>query len=190
MMTANPLHWSFRAQCLSGFAICVALLGFAIYSQLQWGLEPCPLCIFQRIVFATLGLVFLVAGVHAPRKAAGRGVYGGLGFLAAAVGIGIAGRHLWLQLDPPAIPGCGPPLEFMRETMSTSNVIRRVLTGSGDCGNVDWTFLGLSMPAWSLVWFVLLAILALVAGFRRRCSADIAAAPHRSDDDRVAGTIP
>ena len=86
-MTSNPFRWSFRAQCLSGFAICAALIGFAIYSQLQWGLEPCPLCIFQRIAFAALGLVFLVAGLHAPRGATGRGIYGGLGFLAAAVGL-------------------------------------------------------------------------------------------------------
>jgi disulfide bond formation protein DsbB len=167
-MTLNPFRWSFRAQCLSGFAICAALIGFAIFSQLQWGLEPCPLCIFQRIAFAALGLVFLIAGLHAPRRAGGRGVYGGLGFLAAAVGIGIAGRHVWLQLYPPPIPACGAPLDFMRETMSTTSVIRNVLTGTGDCGNVDWTFLGLSMPAWSLIWFVLLAGFALHAGFRRR----------------------
>lgn len=167
-MTPNPFHWSFRAQCLAGSAICGALIGFAIYSQLQWGLEPCPLCIFQRIAFAALAVVFLVAGLHAPRGAAGRGVYGAFGFLAAAVGIGIAGRHVWLQHNPPPIPGCGPPLDFMRETMSTGNVIRKVLTGTGDCGNVDWSFLGLSMPAWSLVWFVLLAGLAGYAGFRRR----------------------
>lgn len=167
-MSPNPLRWSFRSQCLSAFLACALLIGFAIYSQLQWGLEPCPLCIFQRLAFAALGLVFLVAGLHAPRAAGGRRVYGVLGFLAAAVGMGIAGRHVWLQVNPPPIPGCGPPLEFMRETMSTTNVIRRVLTGSGDCGNVDWTFLGLSMPAWSLVWFVLLGLFALYAGFRHR----------------------
>jgi protein dithiol:quinone oxidoreductase len=167
-MPLNPFRWSFRTQCLSGFLACVLLIGFAVYSQLQWGLEPCPLCIFQRIAFAALGAVFLVAGLHAPRGPGGRRAYSVLGFLAAAVGMGIAGRHVWLQLNPPAIPGCGPPLDFMRETMSTTNVIRRVLTGSGDCGNVDWTFLGLSMPAWSLVWFVLLGLFALYAGFRRR----------------------
>lgn len=167
-MTLNPFLWSFRSQCLAGFAACVALIGFAIYSQLQWGLEPCPLCIFQRLAFAALALVFLVAGLHAPRGAPGRGTYAVLAFLAAAVGMGIAGRHVWLQLNPPPIPGCGPPLEFMRETMSTTSLVRRVLTGSGDCGNVDWTFLGLSMPAWSLAWFVLLGGFALYAGFRRR----------------------
>jgi protein dithiol:quinone oxidoreductase len=167
-MTPNPFLWSFRWQCLAGFATCAALIAFAIYSQLQWGLEPCPLCIFQRLAFAALGVVFLVAGLHAPSGMAARRTYGVLAFLAAAVGMGIAGRHVWLQLNPPPIPACGPPLEFMRETMSTTSLVRRVLTGSGDCGNVDWTFLGLSMPAWSLLWFVLLGGLALYAGFRRR----------------------
>lgn len=167
-MTLNPFRWSFRQQGFAGFAICVALIGFAIYSQFAWGLEPCPLCIFQRIAFAALGLVFLLAALHAPRGAGARAFYGVLGFLAAAVGMAIAGRHVWMQYNPPEIPGCGPPLSFMRETMSTGNVIRKVLTGSGDCGNVDWTFLGLSMPAWSLVWFVLLAALFVVAAFRTR----------------------
>ena len=163
-MTLNPLRWSFRSQCLAGFAVCAALIGFAIFSQFVWGLEPCPLCIFQRIAFAALGIVFLVAGLHAPRAAAGRVADGALGFRAAAVGRAIAGRHGWIQYNPPEIPGCGPPLSFMRETMSTGNVIRKVLTGNGDCGTIDWTFLGLSMPAWSLVWFVLLGLFFLAAG--------------------------
>ncbi|MGY1459280.1 MULTISPECIES: disulfide bond formation protein B [unclassified Luteimonas] len=167
-MTPNPFRWTFRSQCLAGFAICAALIGFAIFSQFAWGLEPCPLCIFQRIAFAALGLVFLVAGLHAPRSGGGRAIYGVLGFLAAAVGMAIAGRHVWIQYNPPEIPGCGPPLSFLRETMSTGNVIRKVLTGSGDCGTIDWTFLGLSMPAWSLVWFVLLAVLFVAAAFQRR----------------------
>ena len=167
-MTLNPFRWTFRSQCLAGFAACAALIGFAIYSQFAWGLEPCPMCIFQRLAFAALGLVFLVAGLHAPRAARARGVYGVLGFLAAAVGMGLAGRHVWLQLNPPDVPGCLPPLSFMRETMSTTGVIRRVLTGSGDCSAVDWSFLGLSMPAWSLVWFIALGLFFLFAAFRAR----------------------
>ena len=164
----NPVRWSFRALMLSAAIVCFALIGFAIYSQLQWGLEPCPLCIFQRLAFAALGLVLLVAGLHAPRGGTGRGVYGLLGFAAAAVGAGIAGRHLWLQLNPPGFAACGAPFSFMRQTMDTPTLIKRVLTGSGDCGTVDWTFLGLSMPGWSLLWFVLLGVLALYAGLRAR----------------------
>lgn len=162
----NPVRWSFRTLMLVGAVACFALIGFAIYSQLQWGLEPCPLCIFQRMAFAALGVVLLIAGIHAPRGRGGRTTYGLLGFAAAAVGIGIAGRHVWLQMHPPGFATCGAPFAFMRETMDTPTLIQKVLTGSGDCGIVDWTFLGLSMPAWSLVWFLLLAAVALFAGLR------------------------
>ncbi len=163
----NPLRWSFRLQFLLGAVICFALIGFAIFTQLQWGLEPCPMCIFQRIAFAALGLVLLLAALQAPKGRAGRGVWAVLGTIAAAVGVGVAGRHVWIQLNPPEIPSCGAPFAFLRETMDTPSLIRQVLTGTGDCGAIDWTFLGLSMPWWSLVWFVLLGAWALYAGLRR-----------------------
>ncbi|MCL1634349.1 disulfide bond formation protein B [Luteimonas sp. SX5] len=160
---------SFRSAYLLGFVACAALIGFALYSQFHLGLEPCPLCIFQRIAFAALGVVFLIGGLHAPKGGGGRRVYGVLALLAAGVGIGIAGRHVWLtHLPPDQVPHCGPPLEFMMETNALTDVIRKVMTGSGECAKVDWTFLGLSMPAWSLAWFLLLAVWALWAAFRRR----------------------
>src|SRR5690606_25853713 len=96
-MTANPLRWAFRIQCFAGFAACALLIGYAVFLQFSAHLEPCPLCIFQRIAFAALGLVFLLAGLHAPRGAGGRRGWGALALLAAAAGIGIAGRHVWLQ---------------------------------------------------------------------------------------------
>jgi disulfide bond formation protein DsbB len=165
----NPFRWGFRTQYFLGFIACAGLIGYAIYTQLHDGLNPCPLCIFQRIAFAAVGLVFLLGALHGPRGTGGRRVYGLLGFVAAAVGMGIAGRHVWLQSLPPSLmPSCGPPLSFMRQTMGPMDVIKKVLTGSGNCGDVDWTFLGLSMPAWSLIWFVLLALWALYAGFRKR----------------------
>ncbi len=164
----SPLHWSFRAQMLAGAFTCAALIGFAIYSQFAWGLVPCPLCIFQRIAYAAVGLVMLLAGVHAPRGAGGRRAWGLLALAAAAVGAGIATRHVWLQVFPPEIPACGAPFAFMRETMDTPGLIQQVLIGTGDCGKIDWTFLGLSMPWWSLIWFLLLAAWAVYAGFARR----------------------
>lgn len=165
----NPFRWSFRTQFLVGFIACVGFIGYAIYTQLHDGLAPCPLCIFQRIAFAALGLVFLIGALHGPRKAGGRRTYGLLALVAAIVGMGIAGRHAWLQQLPPSqMPSCGPPLSFMRETMGPMEVVKKVLTGSGNCGDVDWTFLGLSMPTWSLICFVALAIWALYAGFAPR----------------------
>lgn len=170
-MNHNPFRWPFRAQFLLGFLLCAALIGFAYYTQYRElnPLDPCPLCIFQRIAFAALGLVLLAGGLHAPRSTGGRRAYGVLGLLAAAVGIAIAGRHVWLtHLPPDQVPACGPPLDFMIEASPLGDVIRKVLAGSGECAKVDWQFLGLSMPAWSLLWFVLLALWLAFAAFRRR----------------------
>lgn len=165
----NPFRWNFRAQFLAGFLGCAALLSYAIYTQLHLGLEPCPLCIFQRMAYAGLAVVFLLGGLHAPRAPGGRRFYGVLVALASLVGIGIAGRHVWLQLMPAGTaPSCGPPLSFLQETLGPLEVVRKVLTGTGDCGTVDWTMLGLSMPAWSLIGFVVLAAWGLYAAFRRR----------------------
>ncbi|QDH70667.1 disulfide bond formation protein B [Marilutibacter alkalisoli] len=161
---------SFRTRFLLGFLACAGLIGFALYTQLREvnPLEPCPLCIFQRVAFAALGVVFLLGGLHAPAGALGRRIYGVLAALAGLVGILIAGNHVRLQhLPPDQVPACGPGLDYMLEAMPITGVIRKVMTGSGECANVDWSFLGLSMPAWSLVWFVLLTGWALVAAFRR-----------------------
>lgn len=165
----NPFRWSFRAQYLSGFFACVGLLAYALYAQYVDGLVPCPLCTFQRGAFVLLGLVFLIGGLHAPHAAGGRSTYGVLSLLAAGLGISIAGRHVWLQhLPADQVPACGPDLSFMMEAFPLSDVLRKVFTGSGECARVDWTFLGLSMPEWSLICFVVLALWALQAGFRRR----------------------
>jgi disulfide bond formation protein DsbB len=164
----NPFRWSFRAQFLFGFFACVAVLAYALYSEYYGGLVPCPLCTFQRGAFVLLGLVFLIGGLHAPRGPAGRRSYGILALLASALGISIAGRHVWLQhLPADQVPACGPDLSFMMEAFPLSDVLRKVFTGSGECARVDWTFLGLAMPAWSLICFVVLALWALHAGFRR-----------------------
>jgi len=169
-MNANPFAWPFRWQMLFGFAVCAALLAYAVFAQYGQFYEPCPLCIFQRIAMAAVGIIGLAAGIHAPKGATGRRIWGSLAFLAAAIGAGIAGRHVWLQhLPPEQVPACGPGLSFMLESMpSYLAVVKKVLAGSGECAEVNWTFLGFSMPEWTLLVFVLLAVGALAAGFKRR----------------------
>ncbi len=164
----NPFRWSFRAQFLSGFLACAALLAYALYSQYYGGLMPCPLCTFQRGAFILLGVIFLIGALHAPSGQGGRRVYAVSALIAAGLGIAVAGRHVWLQhLPADQVPACGPDLSFMMEAFPLADVLRKVFTGSGECAEVDWTFLGLSMPEWSLIWFVGLAAWALYAGFRR-----------------------
>ena len=166
----NPFRWSFRAQFLTGFLACSGLLGYALYVQFQLGIEPCPFCIFQRLCFAALGLMFLFGGLHAPKGAGGRRAWGVLAFLPAVSGMAYAGRHSWVQMYPPGMPTCGPGLNYIVEQYSWLGAARKVLQATGDCANIDWAFLGLSMPMWTFLWFVGLGLGALYAGFKGRNS--------------------
>ncbi len=135
----------------AAFLVCAGLMGYALYSQHQLMLEPCPLCILQRLAVIGLGLVFLIAGLHNP-SAAGRFVYSALLAVVTVFGAIVAGRHVWLQLLPEdQVPACGPGLDYMWENFPLADVINMVFKGSGECANVDWAFLGLSMPAWVLI---------------------------------------
>jgi disulfide bond formation protein DsbB len=168
-MPANPFAWSFRAQFVFAALACSSLLAFAVYSQRSLLLDPCPLCILQRVVFMALAVAFAIGALHAPRSRNGRRVYGVVAALLAATGAAIASRHLWLQsLPPELVPACGPGLSYMLEVFPLSEVIRDVFTGSGECAKVDWRLLGLSMPGWTLIWYLFLGFGALWAGFRRR----------------------
>ena len=164
----NPFRWSFRAQCVAGFLVCAALYAYAIYVQFELGIEPCPMCIFQRIVFIVMAILFLVGAIQSPR-ARGRRVYALLLLLSACIGIGIAARHLWVQHQPPDLmAGCAPGWNYMIANFPFSKTLKMAFTGSADCAQVSWTFLRLSMPFWSLLCYVLLGAGALWAGFRQR----------------------
>jgi disulfide bond formation protein DsbB len=153
---------------LGGFAICAALLSFAYYLQFHDGLDPCPLCIFQRIGVILLGLVFLIAGLHQPRQIGAR-IYAVVIAATALAGVGIAARHVWLQhLPPDQVPACGADLSYMLEILPIAEVIKRVFTASGECANIVWSFLGLSMPAWVLMWFLVLGTLGLLGNWISR----------------------
>ena len=168
-MTANPLAWTFRAQFLAGFLLSYALIGAALYIEHGMLMMPCPLCILQRIAFAALGAVFLVGGLHAPRGAVGRRVYGLLALVPSVAGAWLAGRHVWIQSLPPSeVPACtSMGLDYMVEAMGPMKALATALQGSGECAKVDAIF-GVSIPMWSLLWFAALAALALFAAFRRR----------------------
>jgi disulfide bond formation protein DsbB len=163
----NPLKWSFRTAFAVAAVMCLALLGYAYYAQYRLYLEPCPLCMLQRVAFWSLAVVLVLAALHNPRRV-GRRVYASLALFAAGTGIALAARHVWMQhLPKDQVPACGGRLEFMLQAFPVTEVLRQVLTGSGECAEVDWTFAGLSMPEWTLAWFVLFALGAAYYGFRR-----------------------
>jgi disulfide bond formation protein DsbB len=155
-----------RTLNLLGFLSCAALLGYAWYAQGVLRVEPCPLCIFQRIGVALMGLVFLVAGLHAARGWGAR-VYGVLIALAALATMAVAARHVWIQhLPEGAVPTCGAGLKFLLEEFPLAEVVRKVLSGSGECHAVNWTLLSLAMPTWVLLVSAALGLLGLYANLR------------------------
>ena len=154
----------------SGYALitlsCASLLGFALYNQYVDYLDPCPLCIFQRVAFAWMGLFALLAFVHNPART-GRRVYTWLIVPGAVFGAAVAGRHIWLQSLPPGdVPECGPGLNYMLENFPVAEVLSSVLQGSGSCAEVKWTFLGMSMPMWTVIWYIGLGLFALYIVYR------------------------
>jgi len=150
-----------RSGNLVGFVACAGLIGYALYSQYGLGFEPCPLCIFQRVAVMAVGMIFLLAAVHHPRNK-GALIYGVLAALAALMGLLIAARHIWIQVQPPGtVAACGATLDYMLDILPVTTVITRVLTGSGECAEINWRLLGLSMPWWVLFACVALALWAL-----------------------------
>jgi disulfide bond formation protein DsbB len=153
---------------LLGFLVCAGLLAYAYYAQFVMHLEPCPLCIFQRVGVFAIGVVFLVAAAHDP-PAWGSRVYAALLALAALATAGVALRHLYIQSLPEgAVPACGASLDFMLKVFSLSEVLVKVLTGSGECAKITWSFLGLAMPGWVLIAAIVLGALGVWVNLRHQ----------------------
>lgn len=151
----------------AGLAACAGMMGYALFVQHGLGLEPCPLCVLQRLAVIGLGIAFLLAALHHP---AGRGryAYAGLVALVALSGAGVAGRHVWMQsLPADRVPACGPGLDYMLDNFPFLQVLDMVFTGSGECAEIDWQFLGLSMPAWVLISLLCLGIAGTWNNLRR-----------------------
>jgi len=157
-----------RAFDLAAAAACVLLLCYAYYLQYYRGLDPCPLCIFQRIAVFGLGLAFLIAALPPAAWVVARRVATLLVVLAAAAGIGIAARHLYIQSLPPgSVPSCGAPLDHLWDILPVVEVLRKVFSGSGECAKVE-NVLGLSMPWWVLIWAAVLGVLGVLANWPAR----------------------
>jgi protein dithiol:quinone oxidoreductase len=163
-----PMRPSTRIVFAAIFAICVALTATAIfYMQEYLGLEPCPMCILQRYAFFAIALVALVAAIHGPERMALK-VYSGLVIFFAVAGGGVAIRHSYLQHFPPASETCGTDLDFLLGNFPLAQALPKIFAGSGSCSKVGWKMLGLSIPEWALVWFVIFALVAVWVGFFRK----------------------
>jgi disulfide bond formation protein DsbB len=146
---------------LFGLILCCGLLTFALYLQVIANVQPCPLCIVERFILSLIGIVLLIAAIHNPTTR-GLKIYGFLTLSIALIGMLAAGRHLWLQNQPIAIgQQCMPGLNYLFANLPISQALKIFVLGSADCARVTWSFLGLSMPAWTFLFFDVYALLGL-----------------------------
>jgi disulfide bond formation protein DsbB len=157
-----------RQLFLLGAVTVAVLFCAALYLQYVLRQDPCPLCMVQRVIFIAIGVLFLVAALHNAQRIGAR-LYSVLIALAALGGVAVAARHIWIQhLPADQVPGCGPGLEYMLQNFPMSEVWQELLHGSGECAAKGWTFLALGIPEWSLVWYVLLGVFAVLVGWQKR----------------------
>lgn len=144
--------------------IMVAGSVYAIgYLQNYLMLDPCPLCIFQRIGLWIMGIFALLAAIINPRQKLVRLILWVGSMVGTLWGFGVAARHTWIHYAPSAQPpACGPGLEYWVQTMPMSEVLTTVLTGNGDCGMIDWTLMGLSIPAQAMILFIIVALIQMI----------------------------
>lgn len=142
-----------------------ALLAVAFYMEYQMGLEPCPLCMLQRIVFFCVGVVSLISALTASEKV--RKVFSWLVVVLSFAGAALAIRHLYLQSLPmDELPACLPGLSYMFEVFPWQEIMQAMVMGTGECGDVVWTLFGISIPGWTLVAFIGMAIINIVIALR------------------------
>jgi len=156
-----------RTGFLLAFIASLGLIGTALYMQHVMHLEPCPLCIFQRVFVMAIGGVALLGTLHNPGRI-GRALYAALIGLLSLGGGAVASRQVWLQhLPADQVPECGPSLDYMLEAFPLKQTLQLVFKGSGECAVVDWTLLGFSIAEWMLVVFAGFLIYAVIlAGSR------------------------
>jgi disulfide bond formation protein DsbB len=150
------------------FTICIGLLIFGLYLEHVHGLEACPLCIFQRIAYTVIIFIALIGAIHNPRNLL-QNIYKLLMVISSITGAAIAGRQIWLQhLPPELVPECGPGLDYMFNVFPFGEALKMIFTGSGECAEVKWRFIGLSIAEWSLIMFMGIFIATMLSIYTSR----------------------
>ena len=150
------------------FTICIGLLIFGLYLEHVHGLEACPLCIFQRIAYTVIIFIVLIGAIHNPRNLL-QIIYKLLMVISSITGAAIAGRQIWLQhLPPELVPECGPSLDYMFNVFPFREALKMIFTGSGECAEVKWRFIGLSIAEWSLIMFIGIFIATILSIYTSR----------------------
>ena len=133
--------------------ISILLVILSVIIQEIFNLEPCPLCITQRVIFLTLGITFLIFYFKQINKIIELSILGMINL----IGLIFAIRHVLIQRKVINIPAeCGIDLEYMFDNFPLREVFELIFRGTGDCSEIDWSFLGITIPEWSAIWFLIL----------------------------------
>ncbi len=134
-------------------AACAGMMVAALIMQHMFEMEPCPLCVTQRVFVILAGVIALIAALQNPARL-GRRIYSSAGILLSLIGGGVSARHVWLQnLPEDQVPTCGPGLSYMFEALPMWEALSLLFAGDGNCAEESWRFLGLTIPGWTLVCF-------------------------------------
>lgn len=140
----------------------------AIIIEKQFALEPCHLCVLQRIAMGLVILTSFFALIH-QTKQRGTRIYLSVVALFSLLGLGTAARHMWLQnLPADQVPECGPTLEYLLQTFPLSETLAAIFRGTGQCAETAWVFLRLSIPEWAAIAFGVITMIALFGLFHGR----------------------
>ena len=152
---------SLRPLMLLGFIITASLFGTAMYMQHVMYLDPCPLCIVTRVIILILAVLFLINLLINPIKL-GRRFSGILFTLTSLAGVIVSGRHSWLQIYPPESEGsCGPGLNHWIDNLPAQEVLQKVFKGTAECSAESLNIIGLTIPNWNLVFFLIFLFFSL-----------------------------
>ena len=153
--------FSGKSGYILGSIACFATVALALVIQTKYNLEPCPLCITQRMFFIGLGVLFLIGAFVKPASILQK-ILAALQVLTAMGGAGWAIRHWYLQAHKgEIIADCGVGFDYMFENFPLKKMFTLIFKGTGDCAVIDWAFLGLTLPQLALITFVAFGVYAV-----------------------------
>lgn len=153
-----------KLEVFFGFLLCLIAILFALYLEFFQGLDPCPLCVLQRVALVGAGFFYLIAWIHFwisknPNIWTVR-AYGVLVLAFTLFGLVMAIKQIYIQHLPLGeAPACGPGLEYLRQTLPWDQFIAGLFQGDGECAVTGTRFISLSLSEWSAVLFTLLSLL-------------------------------
>lgn len=148
---------------LSIFAACGSFI-----SQYVLGMNPCVLCILQRLCVLAVGLLAIVTAFSSQSSKFARSLSALLIAAPAVYGAGVAAYQIWLQSLPPGTaPSCGAPWTFRLRDWPLFDWFEPIVRGFGNCAEPDYLF-GVSLPVWSILYFSFVVLLLLWAWLKTR----------------------